>query len=216
MNNLIGIVVSYIFIAVIMVLAKFFEKKDKEVSRKFIHILLGIWWFIAMYFFDNVIAAAFVPLTFVIINYISNKKDLISVMERNEDKKDGLGTVYYAISLFILSIITFGPLKRPELGLIAVLIMSYGDGLAAVIGKNVESKKYKIGNSEKSVAGSATMFIITFTLVALYLALIASPFWFIKSLIASLIITVIEAVSIKGLDNITVPILSFILLLIIA
>ena len=67
MKNIIGIVLSYVFIAIIIVAAKFFEKAGKEASRKFIHIMLSNWWFLAMYFFDNVIWASIVPLSFVII-----------------------------------------------------------------------------------------------------------------------------------------------------
>ena len=115
MKNIIGIVLSYVFIAIIIVAAKFFEKAGKEASRKFIHIMLSNWWFLAMYFFDNVIWASIVPLSFVIINYISYKKDLIKVMERDAKEKDGLGTVYYALSLFLISIFTFGIIKRPEI-----------------------------------------------------------------------------------------------------
>lgn len=213
MNDLIGIVVSYIYIAIIIVLAKFFEKLGKEASRKFIHIMLGNWWLIAMYFFSNVWTAAFVPATFVIINYLSYKKDLIKVMERDEDSKDGLGTVYYALSLFILSIITFGVLKRPDLGLIPILVMAYGDGLAAVIGKSIKSKKYNIGKTQKSIAGSLTMFIVSIIAVSTYLTYIGSGLWIIKATIISVVITIIEAISVKGMDNITVPMGMFIMLL---
>ena len=55
MNNLIGIIVSILYIALIIVSAKAFESAGKEGSRKFIHIMLSNWWFLAMYFFDNVI-----------------------------------------------------------------------------------------------------------------------------------------------------------------
>ena len=68
--NFLGILVSYVYIAFIIVFAKIFEKKGKEISRKFIHIMLGNWWFIAMFFFTNVWFAIFVPATFVIINYL--------------------------------------------------------------------------------------------------------------------------------------------------
>ena len=112
-----GILVSYLYIALVIIGAKAFEKKGKESSRKFIHIMLGNWWFIAMYYFTNVWFAAFVPATFVIINYLSYKKDIIKVMEREEEKKDGYGTVYYALSLLILIILTF-IINKPELGLV--------------------------------------------------------------------------------------------------
>lgn len=212
MKNIFGIVVSYIFIGVVIVAAKFFEKAGKEASRKFIHIALANWWFIAMYFFDNVLLLSIVPLSFVIINYISYKNNLISVMERTEDEKDGLGTVYYALSLLILSIFTFGIIRKPEIGLCSVLIMGYGDGLAAIIGRSVESFKYKIGKTTKSLAGSATMLFISFLISAIFLCKIGANLWMLKSILIAICVTVIEAVSIKGTDNITVPVLACLLL----
>lgn len=215
MKNVIGIVISYVFVALIIIAAKFFEKAGKEASRKFIHIMLSNWWFIAMYFFDNFIFASIVPLSFVVINYISYKKNLISVMEREDGKQDGLGTVYYAISLFLISVFTFGIIKKPEIGLCAILIMGYGDGLAAVIGQSIESFKYKIGNTEKSLAGSSAMFIVSFIIIGIFLCSISSPLWFVKSLILSIILTIVEAFSIKGTDNLLVPIVACALLTII-
>lgn len=213
MQNWIGILVSYIFIFLMIIGGKLFEKVGKEASRKFIHIMLGNWWLIAMYFFNNVWFAAFVPLTFVIINYISYKKDIIKVMEREENKKDGLGTVYYACSLLILVIITFGVLNKPILGLVPIFVMAFGDGLAAIFGKLIKSKKYKVYDTEKSIAGSLTMFIVSFIIISIYLIYINNPFWYLKAIIISLIITVLEAISIKGIDNITVPIATLIMLM---
>ncbi len=204
MKNILGIIVSYIFIGIIIVFAKFFKKIGEEASRKFIHIMLSNWWFIAMYFFENALWASIVPLSFVVINYISYKKNLISVMER--ESQDGLGTVYYAISLLILAIITFGITNKPEIGLCSVLIMGYGDGLAAIIGKKVKSYEYKIGNTKKTLVGSLTMFVITFITIAIYLGLTGINLWAIKSIVTAIILTIIEAVSIKGTDNITIPI----------
>ena len=84
--------------------------------------------------------------------------------------------------------------------------MGYGDGFAALIGKSVKSKSYKVGDSSKTLAGSATMLIISFIIFAIFFYGI--NLWWIKALIASILITIIEAISIKGLDNITVPIIS--------
>lgn len=219
MNNLIGILVSYIYIALVIMGARIFEKKGKESSRKFIHIMLGNWWFIAMYYFTNVWFAAFVPATFIIINYMSYKKDIIKVMER--EKQDGLGTVYYAISLLILVIVSFGIYDMPSLGLIPNLVMAYGDGLAGLLGKMIKSKKYKLSDSKKSVAGSITMFVISTILIGGYLAFWHStafwktPHWQLVSALIGFAITAIEAVSVKGTDNVTVPLGTLCMLLLI-
>ena len=217
--NWLGILISYIYIGLVIAGAKIFERKGKEASRKFIHIMLGNWWFIAMFFFTNVWFAIFVPATFVIINYLSYKYNIIKVMER--DEKDGLGTVYYAVTLLILAIVSFGIFKNPTLGLIPNLILAYGDGLAAIIGKNVKSKRYKLSDSKKSFAGSLTMFIISTLLISGYLIYInqkifwQSAHWPLVALMIAFIITAIEAISSKGTDNIIVPVSSLILLILI-
>ena len=132
-------------------------------------------------------------------------------MEREEENKDGFGTVYYAISLLILVIITFY-LKQLELGLVSVFVMAFGDGLAAIIGKKIKSKKYKIGNTVKSFAGSTTMFIVSFIIIAVFLYFYNINLWFIKTFIISIILTIIEAISIKGTDNLTVPLATCLLI----
>ena len=219
MNNFIGILVSYVYIALVIIGAKIFKKKGKEASRKFIHIMLGNWWFIAMYYFTNVWFAAFVPATFVIINYISYKKDLIKVMER--DVQDGLGTVYYAISLLILVIVSFGVYKEPSLGLIPNLVMAYGDGLAGLLGRMIKSKRYKLSDTKKSVAGSITMFVISTLLIGGYLLywnkeiFWSTPHWPLVAVLIGFAITAIEAISEKGTDNITVPLGTLCMLLLI-
>ena len=212
MKNIIGFILSYIYVGVIIISAKFFEKAGKEASRKYIHIMLCNWWFLAMYFFDNLIFASIVPFSFVVINYISYKKNLISVMERDEKDKDGLGTVYYALSLFILSIFTFGIIKRPEIVLCSILIMGYGDGLAAIIGRSLKSLSYKIGKTKKTLAGSATMLFISFLITAIFLASRQVELWMLKSILLAISVTILEAVSIKGTDNITVPVFACLLL----
>lgn len=219
MNDFIGISVSYVYIVLVIIGAKIFKKKGKEASRKFIHIMLGNWWFIAMYYFTNVWFAAFVPATFVIINYISYKKDLIKVMER--DVQDGLGTVYYAISLLILVIVSFGVYKEPSLGLIPNLVMAYGDGLAGLLGRMIKSKRYKLSDTKKSVAGSITMFVISTLLIGGYLLywhkeiFWSTPHWPLVAVLIGFAITAIEAISEKGTDNITVPLGTLCMLLLI-
>jgi phytol kinase len=217
--NIIGIIASYLYVGLVIAGGKLFEKRGKEASRKFIHIMLGNWWFVAMYFFTNVWCAAIGPATFVIINYLSYKKNLIKVMER--DEQDGLGTVYFAIALLILVIVSFGIFKNPSLGLVPFLVMAYGDGLAAVIGKSVKSKKYKLGDSKKSFAGSLTMFVITTLLIGTQLWFTHSAIfwqtthWPLIACLMGFAITGLEAVSGKGWDNITVPLATLGLLLLI-
>ena len=205
MNNIIGLIVASIYILVIFLTSKLFEKKGKEVTRKYIHIMLSNIWFISMAFFYNFIIATILPMLFVIINSLSYKFNLIKIMER-EDKKEGIGTVYYAISLTVLSLVTFY-INKPILALPGILIMGYGDGLAAVIGQKVKSKSFNILGSTKSIAGSATMLIVSLIISILIFSFIGIEYLILKAFLIAIIATILEAISVKGLDNITVPLI---------
>lgn len=215
MNNIFGIIVSILYVGIIIVSAKVFEKAGKEASRKYIHIMLSNWWIIAMIFFDNMFCAAATPALFVVVNYLSYKKGIIKVMERDDkdDNKESLGTVYYALSLFILALLTFGPLNDPIIGLCGIFVMGYGDGLAAVIGQAVKSKEFEINGNKKSLAGSGTMFCITLIIFVAFLIYNNADYIAIKAILVAVLMTIIEAVSIKGTDNLTVPLITSLLAL---
>lgn len=214
MKNILGVLIGLTYVFGVILSGKLFEKKSKEASRKFIHIMLAPYWIIAILCFDNVIWASVLPFLFVIINAFSCKFELIKQMEREENDKDGFGTVYYALSLLLLSIVTFGPLKfykdiyGPVIAFVGVLVMALGDGFAAIVGKSVKSFEYKIGGTKKTFAGSSAMFLISFIIISVFLVYVKVPMWFLKAVIISILTTILEAISIKGLDNITVPILT--------
>lgn len=191
-----------------MLAARYFEKWDKEASRKFIHILLSNWWLIAMAFFDNLIYAIVPPIAFVVINFISYRGNVIKVMERDEENKDGLGTVYFATSLIPLVVLSYGLTNNRLIGLVGFFIMTYGDGFAAIVGKTVKSKEYKIFGSTKTIAGSSVMFVMSFIITLSVLAYSHTEFFWIKTIGISIVATILEAVSSKGTDNITVPIVA--------
>ena len=202
MNNLYGLFASIIYIFLVIFLSNLFAKAGKEASRKFIHIMLSNWWIIAMVFFDNVWVASILPAIFIVVNYLSYRFNLIKSMERDTDSNEKtLGTVYYAISLLVLTILS------SVYGLVGVTIMGYGDGFAAIAGKAIKSKEFHIGSSTKSVAGCLTMFCISMIILSGALVYFSSPHWFVKSLLLSALATIIEAFSIKGTDNLTVPII---------
>ena len=217
MNNVFGLIVSILYVGIIIVSAKVFEKAGKEASRKYIHIMLSNWWIIAMVFFDNMFWAAAAPAIFVVVNYLSYKKGIIKVMERDESdsNKESLGTVYYALSLLILALITFGPLKNPVIGLCGILVMGYGDGLAAVIGQAIKSKEFIIAGNKKSLAGSLAMFCVTLMIFVGFLVYSNAEYIAIKSVLVAILMTIVEAVSIKGTDNLTVPLITSLLSLLI-
>ncbi len=207
-----GYIVSFGFVFLVIGISTIFEKLNilnVEGTRKFIHIGVCNWWFIAMYYFDKPIEAAIVPACFIFINYLSYKKNVFSAMERGEGKED-LGTVYYSISLFILALWSFY-IHMPYIGLLGILIMGYGDGFAALVGKKFGKHPFRL-NKEKSNEGSFTVFItaflITFLLITYYYRDINILKTFVISLIISIISTIVEAITPNGFDNLSLPLTS--------
>ncbi len=209
MQNWIGILVSYIFVFAVLFLAKFAERFGKEASRKTVHITVSNWWLIAMVFFDAPLWAAIVPATFVVLNYISYRSGIFGAMERDQDAGKGdLGTVYYAISLLILAVLTFGPGKDPIVGAVGILLMGYGDGLAALIGKKYPWGKYRILSSTKSTTGNLTMFGVSLIVLLVLFSATGQPAILIPALTIAFLAAVIEGLTPLGFDNLSVPLLS--------
>ena len=204
MQTLIGIIVSNVFVLTCIGLSTLFEKKkwmSGEGTRKFVHIAVSNWWFIAMFYFDTAVAAAIVPVMFVIVNYYSYKKQLFTSIERGEGVKD-LGTVYYAISLVILSLWTFG-IDRPEIGGIGILIMGDADGFAAVIGKKFGKTPLVNG---KSLEGTLTAVIMSTVVVMGFNTFFGLGLSGVSIIIIAISATLFELFTPLGLDNLTVPI----------
>lgn len=209
-NNILGIFLSFIFVFSLIFISSILGKKNllsNEGTRKFIHIGVSNWWIIAMIYFDSKLYAIIVPTIFIILNYLSYRLNIVKSMERDGSKND-LGTVYFPISLLILVLMTFSSFSHPYIGAIGILVMGYGDGLAAIIGKKYGKIKFHVFGNEKSFAGSLTMFLASFIVTAIILAIYSPDNLFFISFYIAIFSTLIEAISPFGLDNLTVPILT--------
>ena len=207
-NNVLGIILSIVYIGAVIAVSNVFAKKSTEYSRKFIHIMLANWWLICAHYIDNIWFAVSLPALFVVINYVSYKKDIIKSMERQNEEDKTPGTVYYAISLVIEVILCYFFGFNKWICFAGIAVMGYGDGFAAVIGKSVNSKKVNILKATKSIAGSSTMLIISLLIIGAVFAYLRPEFWIMKTIMIAIISTVAEAISVKGTDNLTVPILT--------
>lgn len=214
MNNVWGVLLTIIPIFLVIGLATVLQKQSiigDEGSRKLVHIGVSNWWILAMVLFDDPIWASIAPLTFIVLNYISYRQNLFSAMERSG--KGNLGTVYFPISLLVLSLLTFsnllGVAQAEFIGAAGILVMGYGDGLAAVVGKAVGKHRWKSG---KSLEGSLTMFVASFVVVLIVglLQPLTASIWLLiaAALVIASLATVLEAYTPYGLDNLSVPLLT--------
>jgi phytol kinase len=203
--DILGLIISFIYIFFLLFISSFLAKRSGELARKFVHIGVSNWWILVIIFFNDVILASIAPALFVILNYISYKKNIFSSIERTEN--NSLGTVYYAVSCLVLTLASFLYFKSMLFSGIGIFAMGYGDGFAAILGTKFKSKKYHIFGQSKSLLGSLTMFVVTFIVVSI-LTLAFGSFSLLNVLIISSFATIIEALSPFGIDNLTVPLLT--------
>ena len=205
MTILLGYSLTFLYIFLVMGLTALGSKCfhiDKEISRKMIHVGVSFSFFIIYYFFGNTWRACIPPFIFIILNYISYKKGLFQVMERS-GKEETPGTVYYALSMFLLAVISL--MKENFLCAFGIgfFCMSLGDGIAPIIGKKISSYRFSNG---KTIAGSSCMFIVS-TLVAIFFFFFHGyPIYISLVCLIGIASMILEWLGTKGLDNLLVPI----------
>ena len=216
-ENIEGEIICFLFILSSFILSVPFYRINPEYSRKVIHIMLGNFYFIALLYFSDWYFACFGPFVFIFVNYFSVKYRYIKLMLRHNKKtKNGeiyydYGTVYYAISLTIITIYSW-KIKKPEIGLCPFLSMAFGDGFACVIGSSIKSPSIFIFESKKSLIGSFTMFFITFLIYNIFFWYYNINMGMIKAFFMGIISMLLEAISPYATDNLTVPIGNLILI----
>jgi len=200
------IVYSYLFVFGVIGLAGLLTKigwLNDEGGRKFIHIGVGNWMIVVPLLFDNIWLAVIPPVTFVGLNYLSYRYDLIRAMERKEKSTGDLGSVYYAISLVLVTVLDASLFGTFTLAVLPILVLAYGDGLAAIVGTVIPSKQL-VGT--KTIYGTATMFVVT--LIVAFVMM--SNLWMV--FLVATVATLIELFSPRGIDNLTLPLGLYLLL----
>lgn len=179
-------------------------KQPAEFTRKCIHIGVGFWGYFAWSIASRWLVII-PPLSFVLINYLSGKWQLLPAME-NGDRKN-LGTVYYPLSICLLILVFW----QDGLKIIAVLgsmVMALGDGFATIIGRLPGTHPYRTGKNRKTLEGSLAMWF--FSAIACLVVLFPYSGFSAGSTAlitagVSLTAAAAEGVTPGGYDNLSVP-----------
>ncbi len=208
MNNWLGLIICFVYIFAIIGLAEGLRRwrgYSSGFTRKVIHIGVGMmawglhWLFDSPWFF---IAAA---LSFAVINLLDWRYKFFASMASSDPAN--LGTVYFPIAAAVVAFVFW---DRPPLMVAALMPLTWGDGLAPVIGKMYGRRQYRVHTSIRTLEGSLGFFVagLLFTWLALWLpggAPAISPVAaFFPAFVITLVTTLIEAVSIWGVDNLTI------------
>lgn len=176
-----------------------------ETRRKVVHIgagnvILFAWWLQIPTWIGITASILFAGIT--LLSYF-----LPILTSINGVGRDSWGTFFYAVSIGVL-VAGFWPIQEPQFAVLGVLMMTWGDGLAAIVGIRLGKHPYQVWGIQKSWEGSLTMGAVSFAIATAILAatLDNGGLAVAIALLVSLCGTGLETFSKFGIDNLTVPI----------
>jgi phytol kinase len=196
-----------------------------SVSRKIIHIGTGPIFVLCWLLFNNDpgarFMAALVPLAitaqFLLVGTgIMKDPAAVEAMSRTGDRREILrGPLFYGIAFVVLTILFW---RDSAVGIVALMILCGGDGLADIAGKRFGLSRLP-WSTRKSWAGSIAMFaggwMLATIVIAIYLVFkgLPGPFpaYIPKVSLIALAATAVESLPAADIDNITVPVVSVLL-----
>jgi phytol kinase len=202
------IAIAAVWVSAIVLTAELLHRyttTDPEKIRKVVHIGTGqvilLAWWLQIPAWVGITASILASIT----TLLSYKFPILPGI--NSVGRKSLGTFFYALSIGIL-VAWFWPIQQPQYAAIGILVMTWGDGLAALIGQKFGKHPYKIGGIQKSWEGSLTMALTTYIVTTLILFAVQGNIWqtYVIPLAVAFAATALEAFSKLGVDNLTVPV----------
>jgi dolichol kinase len=161
--------------------------------------------------FPFFVAAPFILLTFLFSPWSPvNLSQRISGLAEITSGGHKFGLVLYAVSYTLLALFFS---TRPYIIAAGIFPMAYGDAAASLIGQKLGRHQYNVVG-KKSFEGSAAMFTVCFLALTVslwffsYLYPISTFIFILASFGVAATATICEALTPKGFDNLTVPLFS--------
>lgn len=188
-------------------------------SRKIIHMGTGPIFVLCWLLFPDVSSArwlaALIPLAitaqFFLVGIGAIKDQAaVAAMSRHGDRREILrGPLYYGIVFVFLTILFW---KDNPIGIIALMMLCGGDGLADIVGKRFTSGRLPWSKA-KSWLGSLSMLVggWVFSAMVILIYVVANaftgPYWSYLGpvTIIALVCTLVESIPYRDIDNLTVP-----------
>ena len=196
-------VFAYVFFLIFFAGEIIKKKTNLETSRKTIHSMLFVVWVFIDVFFANTIHQIIIPVSFLIINTLSYKYKIYKSVER--ENGNHYGTIYFAMAITIVMTVAYFKREMYLESGVAAFCLTLGDGAAALVGYNFESRKLR---EAKSLYGFIACFF------AAFIALLCFKFIWWSTLDLSIIlllsgITAIAELTGHGLDNFAITLSVF-------
>lgn len=173
-----------------------------EWTRKLVHagagvVVLTFPWLLHSPWTVGVLGVAFGGLL------VAGKKTGLLSSIHNVERKTS-GAYYYPLAVFALFVLSKGD---PLTYCVPLLVMALADSTAAMVGLYRGLRPYKVMDGERTIEGSATFFAVSYIVVitGLILSDRAGPTVVLAALVVAAITTSVEAISVRGSDNLFIP-----------
>ncbi len=211
----------FLFVVIAEVLRKI-TSLTGNTTRKIVHILVGIFVFFVPILFISPVPGLLMSVLFICMNYFSVRFRLFKGMD--DTTRQTYGTVYFPLAFFILILFFWN--SYPVIISTSILILGLADAAASFVGERVRNPRFFTFTADrKSLQGSSAMFIVAFIVTAGCLlwypfsmpseALLAGSsvaFILALSFVVASVATVVEALSVRGFDNLFIPLSASIIL----
>ena len=207
-QQLLGVAAVAVWLAAVLLTALAVRRRwphQKEWSRKVVHIGTGAVVLLAWAFAiprDLALGAAALVTVGTALNH---RFRLLPAVE--DVGRHSYGTIAYGASITIL-LALFWP-QQPLPVAAGVLVMACGDGLAGLVGPQINSPRWRIFGQTKSLAGTAAMAFTSWLVLVLLIGVAQATEAPAPSLVAAAVIAVaatgLEQLSSFGFDNLSVP-----------
>lgn len=193
--------------AVLLIVAEWLRRRLRvpaDVTRKFFHMGVGLVALAAALRSDDGVHAAMPFLGLAGVMYLSFR---FEIFEAVEDDGASLGSVLLPLSCAILLLWFWG--DRVYVAVAGIFAASFGDTTAALVGRRMGTRKYHTLGHPRSMEGTLALFLAAGLTMAPVLAILGglgSHQAIAFALISATVAASIEAVSVYGTDNLTVPI----------
>jgi uncharacterized protein (TIGR00297 family) len=182
-----------------------------EALRKFIHIITGAAVLPAPWLFTSWLPIFIITMFFAMANFWSIQRGKLKSI--HEVSRPSFGTVYYPLAFAIL-LLAFWDWNFMILS-IALALMAFADAVAGIVASKIPNRKIlPLPWDKKSLQGSAAMLVCSALIIGSGFILfrgyhdLSLQHGFIIAMAIGLLATAAEALSYRGSDNLTVPLLA--------
>ena len=181
-----------------------------EWTRKLTHVGGGVIVFGVPWLLQSAWTVALLSLAFAGILIGGKVTGLLSSVHDVERKTSG--AYYYPFAVLGLYLLAEGDWL---LYCAPLAVMAVADTGAALVGKHRGQVRYRVLDGDRSLEGSFTFFGLAFVLILVGLALAGRPGWpemLLVTLVVATLTTAVEAVSVRGSDNLLIPYIAWLAL----